>query len=83
MNIIKLGRNTYRAYGTLYAMSYLFYIKNGTIILKRIDGPASFYKLGPTMKDAFVEEARAYMADYLSRNAQAWEIQGEVLASLV
>lgn len=82
MHVIKLGKNTYRIYDTLYAMSYLYFVKNGMPILKRIDGPDSFYRLTKQMQKVFTDEAFKYMTDYLEDTAKAWEIQGQILGSL-
>jgi len=79
MTVIKLGRNTYRVYNTKAAMSVLIYVKNGTPIVKRIDGRFANDKGSRVFWGHFAE---ATMQQYLARNAQAWEIQGEVLAAL-
>jgi hypothetical protein len=81
MTVIKLGRNTYRVYNAgRAAVSVLVYIKNGQPIVKRVDSIHANDKGFRTFWSSF---AIATMQQYLIKNAQAWEIQGEILAALV
>lgn len=81
--IVKLGRNTYRVYGVShFAVSMLFYIKNGQPILKRVDGPKEWDAMSWGYKEDVQYLSYRAMNKYLANNAQAWELQGEVLAAL-
>lgn len=80
--VIKLGKDTYRVYDEMYAISWLFYIKNGQPILKRIDAPKSFWTLSKEYQIVFKDEAMGYMNGYLKSNALAWQKQGELLGAL-